>query len=187
MIRNDDIYEENLRLRPIEREDIPRFVRWFNDPDVRRHLLMYEPMSRAKEERWFEEHLSRKDEFLFAIEVKEGKDWVHIGNLGLHKIDWKNRVATFGIVIGEKTYWDRGYGTKAVRTALKYAFFELGVNRVELETFSFNRRAIRCFEKAGFRHEGTRRQALYRDGRYHDILIMGILKEEFSTRETVED
>jgi len=181
------IYGENLRLRAVEREDIPRFVRWFNDPDVRRHLLMYEPMSRAKEERWFEEHLSRKDEFLFAIEVKEGKDWVHIGNLGLHKIDWKNRVATFGIVIGEKTYWDRGYGTKAVRTALKYAFFELGVNRVELETFSFNRRAIRCFEKAGFRHEGTRRQALYRDGRYHDILIMGILKEEFSTRETVED
>ena len=70
---------------------------------------------------------------------------------------------------------------------MKYAFFELGVNRVELETFSFNRRAIRCFEKAGFCHEGTRRQALYRDGRYHDILIMGILKEEFSTRETVED
>ena len=181
------IYEENLRLRAVEREDIPRFVRWFNDPDVRRHLLMYEPMSRAKEERWFEEHLSRKDEFLFAIEVKEGKDWVHIGNLGLHRIDWKNRVATFGIVIGEKAYWNRGYGTEAVRTALRYAFFELGLNRVELETFSFNRRAIRCYEKVGFRHEGTRRQALYRDGRYHDILIMGILKEEFSTRETVED
>lgn len=181
------IYGENLRLRAIEREDIPTFLRWFNDPEVRRHLLMHEPMSRAKEERWFEEHLSRKDEFLFAIEVKEGKDWVHIGNLGLHKIDWKNRVATFGIVIGEKAYWNRGYGTEAVRTALRYAFFELGLNRVELETFSFNRRAIRCYEKVGFRHEGTRRQALYRDGRYHDILIMGILKEEFSTRETVED
>jgi len=181
------IYGENLRLRAIEREDIPTFLRWFNDPEVRRHLLMHEPMSRAKEERWFEEHLSQRNEFMFVIEVKEGEAWVHIGNLGLHRIDWKNRVATFGIVIGEKTYWNRGYGTEAVRTALRYAFFELGLNRVELETFSFNRRAIRCYEKVGFRHEGTRRQALYRDGRYHDILIMGILKEEFSTRETVED
>jgi len=181
------IYGENLRLRAIEREDIPTFLRWFNDPEVRRHLLMHEPMSYAKEERWFEEHLSQRNEFMFAIEVKEGEAWVHIGNLGLHRIDWKNRVATFGIVIGEKAYWDRGYGTEAVRTALRYAFFELGLNRVELETFSFNRRAIRCYEKVGFRHEGTRRQALYRDGRYHDILIMGILKEEFSTRETVED
>ncbi|HHE47594.1 MAG TPA: N-acetyltransferase, partial [Candidatus Acetothermia bacterium] len=79
------IYGENLRLRAIEREDIPTFLRWFNDPEVRRHLLMHEPMSYAKEERWFEEHLSQRNEFMFAIEVKEGEAWVHIGNLGLHR------------------------------------------------------------------------------------------------------
>ena len=173
------IYGERVRLRAIEREDIDRFVRWFNDPEVRRYLLVYEPMSRAQEERWFESYLSRKDDIILAIEVREGDSWVHIGNIGLHRIDWKNRVATLGIVIGEKAYWGRGYGTEAVRTMLRYAFHELGLNRVELETYSFNPRAQRCYERAGFRREGVRRGALYRDGKFHDIIIMGILREEF--------
>ena len=173
------IYGEGVRLRAIEREDIDRFVRWFNDPEVRRYLLMYEPMSRAKEERWFEERLSRKDDLLLAIEVREGDSWVHIGNMGLHRIDWKNRVATLGIVIGEKEYWGKGYGTEAVRTMLRYAFHELGLNRVELETYSFNPRAQRCYQKAGFVREGVRRQALYRDGEFHDVITMGILRSEF--------
>ena len=173
------IYGKDVRLRAIEREDIDRFVRWFNDPEVRRYLLMYEPMSRAKEERWFEERLSRKDDIILAIEVREWDRWVHIGNVGLHRIDWKNRVATLGIVIGEKEYWGKGYGTEAVRTMLRYAFHELGLNRVELETYSFNPRAQRCYQKAGFVREGVRRQALYRDGEFHDVITMGILRSEF--------
>ena len=88
-------------------------------------------------------------------------------------------VATLGIVIGEKEYWGKGYGTEAVKTMLRYAFHELGLNRVELETYSFNPRAQRCYERAGFRREGVRRGALYRDGKFHDIIIMGILREEF--------
>ena len=63
---------------------------------------------------------------------------------------------------------------------VRYAFEELGLNRVELETYSFNARAIRCYEKAGFRREGIRRRALYRDGKFHDVILMGILKEEFT-------
>jgi len=173
------IYGKDVRLRAIEREDIDRFVRWFNDPEVRRYLLMYEPMSRAQEERWFEERLSRKDDLLLAIEVREGDRWVHIGNMGLHRIDWKNRGATLGIVIGEKEYWGKGYGTEAVRTMLRYAFHELGLNRVELETYSFNPRAQRCYEKAGFHREGVRREALYCDGQFHDVITMGILRREF--------
>jgi len=174
------IYGDRVRLRAIEREDIPRFVRWFNDPEVRRYLTAYEPMSRVKEERWFEGYLSRRDDIILAIEAREGDEWVHIGNVGLHRIDWKNRVAKLGIVIGERGYWGRGYGTDAVRTMLRYAFLELGLNRVELEVFGFNRRAIRCYEKAGFVREGARRHALYRDGKYHDVVIMGILRSEFS-------
>jgi|Deesub1362B_J571_1020462.scaffolds.fasta_scaffold00026_130 RimJ/RimL family protein N-acetyltransferase len=175
------IYGEGVRLRAIEREDIPTFMRWFNDPEVRRYLTTYEPMSRAKEERWFEEYLTRQNDLILAIEAREGGTWVHIGNIGLHRIDWKNRTATLGIVIGEKEYWGRGYGTEAVRTMLRYAFLELGLNRVELETFSFNPRAIRCYEKAGFKREGVRRQALHRDGSFHDVILMGILRSEFST------
>lgn len=124
--------------------------------------------------------LSRRDDIVLAIEVREGSDWVHIGNIGLHRIDWVNRVAKLGIVIGERDYWGRGYGTEAVRTMLRYAFRELGLNRVELEVFAFNARALRCYEKTGFRREGVRRKALFRDGKYHDIILMGILREEFA-------
>jgi RimJ/RimL family protein N-acetyltransferase len=173
------IYGNGLRLRAIEREDIDKFLRWFNDPEVRRYLPMYEPLSRAQEERWIEETIASKTDIVLAIEVEENGAWTHIGNVGLHRIDWKNRVATLGIVIGEKEYWGKGYGTEAVKTMLRYAFYELGLNRVELETYSFNPRAQRCYEKAGFRREGVRREALYRDGQFHDIITMGILRREF--------
>jgi RimJ/RimL family protein N-acetyltransferase len=186
------LYGERVRLRGIEREDIPTFVRWLNDPEVRQYLVMYEPMSQAQEERWFEARLERENDFLFTIEAliegdqADADEWVHIGNVGLHRVDWKNRTAVFGIVLGEKAYWGRGYGTDATRTMLRFAFQELNLHRVELEVFEFNPRAARCYEKAGFRHEGTRRQALFRDGRYHDVHRMAILQPEFLSQETME-
>ena len=80
---------------------------------------------------------------------------------------------------GGDTIWGKGYGTEATRTILSFAFNELNLHRVELEVYDFNARAIRTYEKAGFRHEGTRRKALFRDGSYHDVHVMGILREEF--------
>ena len=177
------LYGEQVRLRAIEREDIPTFVRWFNDPEVRQYLLMYGPMSRAKEEDWFDSMQQRRDDFLYAIEAQIGKDWVHIGNLGLHRVDWKNRSGVFGIVLGEKTHWGQGFGTESARTILRFAFTELNLHRVELEVFAFNPRAQRCYEKAGFTREGTRREAIFRDGRYHDEHLMSILSEEFFAQE----
>jgi len=91
------IHGQKTKLRAIEREDISTFVRWFNDPEVRQYLAMYMPMSKAEEERWFEEQLADQSSRIFAIETHEG---VHIGNIGLHSIDWKNRKAVLGVVIG---------------------------------------------------------------------------------------
>ncbi|MBC7318676.1 GNAT family N-acetyltransferase [Candidatus Bipolaricaulota bacterium] len=172
-------YGKDLRLRAIEREDIPRFLRWFNDPEVRQFVVMHEPLSRAKEEKWFEEHLSRADEIILAIEVLVEDEWTHIGNIGLHRIDLKNRTAVLGIVIGEKNFWGQGYGREAIRVLLRYAFFELGLNRVELETFEFNTRAIRCYEALGFKKVGVRRRAFFRDGKFHNLILMDLLAEEF--------
>ena len=101
---------ERIRLRAIEREDIPAFVRWFNDPEVRHYLEMYLPMSKAGEEQWFEAHLKDESSQIFAIETDEGE---LVGNIGLGDLDWKNRSATLGIVIAEKEYWGRGYGSDA--------------------------------------------------------------------------
>jgi len=173
------IYGDGVRLRAVEREDIPTFVRWFNDPEVLHYLLMYRPMSMADEEHWFEGLAGRQNDFLFAVDALIDDRWVHIGNTGLHRIDWKNSNASLGIALGEKQYWGQGYGTKAVRTVLRHAFLELNLHRVELEVFAYNPRAIRCYEKAGFRNEGTRRESHYHEGRYHDSYRMAILRDEF--------
>ena len=173
------IYGNGIRLRAIEKSDIPIFVRRLNDPETRQFLLLYTPLSTMDEERWVESLANRKSEYIYAFEALIDEQWVHLGNTGLHDIDWKNSVATFGIFLGEKQYWGQGYGTEATRTMLHFAFHTLNLHRVELEVFEFNPRAIRAYEKAGFRHEGTRRQSFFKDKRYWDTLRMGILEDEF--------
>ena len=130
------ILGERVRLRAIERSDIPTFLRWFNDPQIRHYLLMFQPMSSAEEERWFERHLDSRDDYLYSFEGSVAGAWIHLGNIGLHRVD------------------------SCVNT--------------------YNVRAIRCYEKAGFRREGTLRDALFRDGAYHDVFRMGVLHSEFS-------
>lgn len=171
---------EKIRLRAIERSDIPIFVRWFNDPELLRYLAMYVPMSQAAEEQWFESVLKDESQHVFVIETADGTP---IGNLGLFGIDWKNRCAGCGIGIGEKEYWSQGYGSDALRILLRFAFADMNLHRVYLKVYDFNQRAIRCYEKLGFRHEGRLRQAHYTSGRYVDELVMGILRPEWESQE----
>lgn len=111
------LYGEKTRLRRIERSDIPTFVRWFGDPEVREFLMLNRPISHAEEEQWFENHLNDKSGEIFAIETNEdGTARVHIGNIGLHSINWVHRRAELGIVIGEKEYWGKGYGSAGSST-----------------------------------------------------------------------
>ena len=173
------IVGEKVRLRPIERDDLPRFVRWFGDPEVRRHLALFLPFSLAQEERWFEGllgRLERQEDVLLAIETADG---VHIGNIGLHAIDWQNRSTELGIAIGEKAYWGQGYGTDAIRTLLGLAFHEMNLHRVFLRVDADNARGIRCYEKAGFQREGVSREVVFKGGQYQDQYIMSILESEF--------
>lgn len=173
------IYGDRVRLRAIEHSDVPTFYEWMNDPEIRQYLLLYEPMSRIKESDWVESLRERKDDFVYAVEARTDTDWLHIGNVGLHRVDWKNRTGLFGIVLGVKEYWGRGYGPDACRAMLRWAFDELNLQRVELEVFDYNPRAKRCYEKVGFKQEGVRRKAFYHAGQYHDTYPMGILKDEF--------
>jgi len=178
------IFGERIRLRAIERTDIPLFVTWLNDPDVRDGLLMiYQPLSMVDEESWFEDMKKRSvDEHPLLIEIKQGEGWLPVGNCGFHKIDWRCRVAEVGIFIGEKRLWNRGYGTEAMLLLLKYGFYTLNMNRISLDVYENNPSAIRAYEKAGFIQEGRKRQAMYVDGKYIDILQMSVLKEEWENR-----
>jgi RimJ/RimL family protein N-acetyltransferase len=167
------------RLAPITRDDLERFVRWFNDPEFLRFLspLGIRLISYEDEVEWYENMRKDKDNYVYAIRtLAEDK---LIGSCGLHRVDWRNRKALFGIGVGDRSYWGRGYGTDATRVLMEYAFDELNLNRVFLEVYDFNARAIHSYEKVGFVREGTLRQDLFRDGAYHDTYIMGLLREDW--------
>ncbi len=177
------IYGERVRLRGVEREDLPHFVRWLNDPEVRRGLTLYRPLSLAEEEEWFRSLMKQPpDERSLAIEVREGDSWRLIGNSSLMNIDWRNRSAEVGLFIGEKRYWGRGYGTEVLRLWLRHGFETLNLNRIYLRVYANNPRAVHVYENIGFVLEGRLRQALYQDGKYHDILLMSVLRSEWNSQ-----
>jgi len=171
--------EGNLvRLRAPEIGDAERGYHWINDPEVARFLDVRYPISMVTERQLYEERYIRPqpDAVYFAIETKDG---VHIGTVSLRRIDREDGTAEMGIVIGEKDSWDKGYGTNAVATLLDFAFNQMNLHRVWLTIWEFNKRAIACFKKCGFKEEGVLRQHHYGDGRYWDAIMMGVLREDF--------
>jgi RimJ/RimL family protein N-acetyltransferase len=179
------IYGDRVRLRRIERDDLPRFVEWLNDPELREHLATFYPLSQAQEQQWFESMLRLEPALHpFAIEARlrpsrKKDEWTHIGTIGLHNLDWKNRSTEVGLFIGRKDLWGKGYGTAALRALVGFAFAELNLHRVWLRVFETNPRARRSYEKTGFTLEGRLRQDRFHGGRYHDTLVLSLLREEW--------
>ena len=169
-----------VRLRPQAPEDVDRYVAWFNDPEVARFLESAYPMSRASEVEWLANRTKTPigyDNATFAVEtLAEGK---HIGSVALRDLKPEDRKATFGIVIGDKDFWDHGYGTDATLTLLRFAFDEMNLRRVMLHVDERNARAIACYRKCAFVEEGRLRGDRYAVGRYWDTVVMGVLDEEF--------
>jgi RimJ/RimL family protein N-acetyltransferase len=177
------IVGDQVRFRAIEKEDLPKFVKWLNDPEVRSGLSLITPLSQAEEENWFEEILKKSPfERPLAIEIQPDPnidEWVFVGNCGLFGIDWQNRLAEIGIHIGEKDFWDQGFGTRAMRLILKHGFENLNLHRIWLRVFENNQRALRSYEKTGFTIEGKFREAEFKAGKYYDVIIMSMLATEW--------
>ncbi len=176
-MKNPYLIGKTIYLRPLEREDAPLLVPWINDPDVTRTLEFYLPMNLRAEEAFIERLYPNPEELALGIVVKEGDQL--IGVTGLRQIDTRSRHASFGIVIGEKSQWNQGYGTEATLLIVEHAFMTLNLNRVYLHVYAYNERGIRSYEKAGFKREGVLRQHHYHDGRYWDTLTMAILREDW--------
>ncbi|MFQ5407757.1 MAG: GNAT family N-acetyltransferase [Anaerolineales bacterium] len=175
------IYGTNIRLRAIERDDLPRFVAWFNDPEVREGLELGLPMSIADEEQWYERMLQNdRAAHPLAIDVRDGERWQHVGSCGFMNIKKVAHNAELGIVIGDKAYWDKGYGTEVMHTLLRHGFGTLNLHRIYLRVFDNNPRAIKVYLRAGFTEEGRLREDRYHDGRYNDTIVMGILHAEWA-------
>ncbi len=175
------IYGERIRLRAPEREFIPLFTEWINDPEVIHGLQIISPMSLVGEEIWFDNMLKRpKFEQPLTIECKDNQgNYIPIGNIGLLAIDWISRKSEFGIMIGNKNYWNKGLGTEAIKVFLNYCFNTINLNCVRLSVYSYNIKAKQLYEKMGFKYEGKLREAIYKFGEYHDEIKMSILKSEW--------
>jgi RimJ/RimL family protein N-acetyltransferase len=166
-------------LRPLERTDLNEtYLGWLNDAEVTRYLETGTfPSTMHDLEKFYEGVTGSKTEVIFAI--ADRKSHRHVGNVKLGPINWVHRGAMFGIMIGDKGLWGKGVGEEATRLMVDYAFRRLNLNRVTLGVFAEHKSAVRCYEKVGFRVEGTVRQDLFRDGEYKDRLWMGLLRSEY--------
>jgi RimJ/RimL family protein N-acetyltransferase len=170
------IIGRRVSLRPLERGDLARSIKWLNDSEIMRLLGRRHHLSMAEEEKWYEDYLKSGKSRIFAIEDENGS---HIGNIGLHNIDNENRSTSLGIVVGERSRWGMGYGSDALVTVLRYAFRELGMHKVSLRVFHNNERAIKSYKRCGFKKEGVMREQVFKDGKFHNLFIMSILDREF--------
>ena len=164
-------------LRPLNLEDTKTLSEIANDIEVRDYLSNVFPYTEIMEENFIKSLSSQKvpTDIVFGIEVG-GK---LIGGVGIHRINWTSRNGYLGIAIFDKSFWNKGIGTEATMLMIKYAFEYLNLHKILLEVYEYNKRAIRVYEKLGFKREGVLRKNHYLKGKYHDVIVMGILQEEY--------
>jgi RimJ/RimL family protein N-acetyltransferase len=159
------------------------FSRWSRDSEYSRLLSAFPagPNSVKSFKDWIEKEFEKErlDSYMFMIRTLQEN--LLIGEIDLEVIEGYHSDAFVGISIGERRYWDKGYGTDAMNIMLNYAFNELNLHRVSLNVFEYNPRAIHLYEKIGFTVEGRAREFLNRDGRRWDMIFMGILRESWQT------
>ena len=169
---------KSINLRPLKEIDLDEIMKWINDLEVTKYLSSFIfPVSRLEEEKYLEKMMSKNDEQKhMVIENKKGQ---YIGQISLIHIDWKNRNAELGIVIGNKKDWGKGYGTEAIKMVLNYGFYQMNLNNIYLWVFEYNSRGIHCYEKCGFKKDGALRNSHFYQGKFHHKILMSILKDEF--------
>jgi RimJ/RimL family protein N-acetyltransferase len=175
-----NIVGELVALGPLRRDLLPLYLRWINDFGTTRTLgIPSGPMTWEQEEAWFNRAATAEGDTPFSI--YERATWRPIGNTALHGVDYRNRTAEIGILIGEADARGKGYGTETARLMLDYAFTALGLHSVLLTTDEYNLAGRRAYEKAGFREFGRRRQCTWMNGRYWDMVYMDCLASEFTS------
>lgn len=168
---------QRLTLRAIERDDLPRYVAWLNDPEVTNHLLAHLPFNLDDETDWYESQ--RKDDTMQNFAMVISPESLHIGSIGLMKINQREQNAELGIMIGDKTHWGQHYGREAIQLLLSFGFNTLNLHRIYLHVDASHPAAIRCYSSCGFIEEGRLREAIFRQGHFEDQLIMSILRSDY--------
>ena len=167
-------------LRALELGDLDRTLKWHNDPNLYATLISpFRHVSRQTEEEWLRRVMtSSPREVNLAVCVKESG--LHVGNVYLRDIDWVSKNAALGLFIGESEHRGKGYGTSALRQMIRHAFNNLGLHRIYLNALAENEPAIRSYQRVGFIIEGKLRSHAFKQGRFRDVVILGLQADEFT-------
>jgi RimJ/RimL family protein N-acetyltransferase len=166
---------ERVRLVPTSPEMLPAFIEWLADTEVTRYLGRDCPFSLAQEQEWYERICKSDDQIHWGIMLGEKL----IGTIGIHQIDWRQRHAVTGIILGAKEEWGKGYAPEAQALRTRFAFEELGLEKLMTSAIRENTRSIRALEKVGYRQCGLFRRHIFRQGRWHDMWHAELLRDEW--------
>jgi len=183
---NPFIVGEKCYLRGLAPADAnATYAAWLNDYEVTKYLEVGRfPMTEADLLSFLEGRTNNHTGVLFAIcDLKTDQ---HIGNVALNHIHPVHRRADFGILIGEKSFWGKGYGTEATRLIIDYGFRRLNLHSIWLGVLAANIPAKRSYEKIGFVVDGKNRQAWWADGQWHDVYQMSLLASEYYAAQKAE-
>lgn len=167
---------KRVALRPFQMEDAPLLTKWINDPEVTKYLKRSHPTTLTQESDWLKTLGQSRENVVLGIELIDGP---LIGSMGLHHISWINRTATSGAFIGEAVHHGKGYGTEAKMLMLEYAFNTLNLRKVCSTVLAFNGRSQRYNEKCGYVVEGVQKRQMFRNGEYHDLVLMAVFRDEW--------
>lgn len=178
-----DIYRGTLVRLTVESPEVmsKMFVRWDRDSETHR-LANTKPAQLWSEKRikeYIEKNHVNDSPQAFRFWIRTLAEDKLIGNVSLWVNSWTHSEAWVGITVGEREYWSKGYGTDAMRLIVRYGFVEINLRRISLGLNSYNQRALKSYEKVGFKMEGTMRGEGMRDGQRYDGYYMGILREEW--------
>lgn len=171
------LVSENVYLRPVEKDDLAHIRAWVNNPEVRALTGETRPMSTSGADAFYDK--LQHDETRVWFIVVEKASHRPIGECGLLRMTHAWRTTDLSIIIGERDAWGRGYGTQALTLLMDYAFGALNFHRIAIGVVGFNERALRFYEKMGFRREGVQRDGYYYNHQYYDFVMMSILEDEF--------
>ena len=169
---------EKCYLSPVSMDDVEKYTEWLNDMEIGQFVTLSDTVLDIDKESALLRKLMDND-YIFAIVEKDTNKV--IGNCGIHNVSQVHRNASLGIFIGEKTFWNQGIGAEATNLLLDFAFNILNLHNIYLSVLSYNKRAIRCYEKIGFKKIGVQREFMFVSGKYHDVYLYDMLASEFTS------
>ena len=172
-----NIKGKKVTLRAIEKEDLELMRNMLNDPEMESLVVGWAfPISRYQQEKWYENNINNMNNLRFIIETKEDGA---IGLITLTEIDWKNRKAINGIKILDKNSRKKGIGIDSLMAIMRYCFDELQLHRLETTRFLDNIASEKLYNKCGWKEEGIKRECIYKNGKWRDLVFTGILKSDY--------